>query len=108
MKWNLIPRQGAVSFRRTLFDHLSLQFRQSSGHRSMKGRPLCAGAHYRLIRFINSTEGGNQGNQPWLRQAPIFAIRCVSRETLRLAVFLWTTPARAARNSEGSAATRAA
>src|SRR5579871_1198066 len=41
-------------------------------------------------------------------QAPILAIRWVSRDTLRLAVFLWTTPARAARNSEGSAATRAA
>src|SRR5579871_2535804 len=41
-------------------------------------------------------------------QVPILAIRWVSLETLRLAVFLWMTPVRAARNKEGSAATKAA
>src|SRR5262245_20226172 len=39
---------------------------------------------------------------------PSLAIRWVSRDTLRLADFLWTMPVRAARMSVGSAATRAA
>jgi hypothetical protein len=40
-------------------------------------------------------------------QAPILAIRRVSRETSRLAVFLWMAPTCIARNSEGSAPTSA-
>jgi len=39
---------------------------------------------------------------------PSLAIRCVSRDTFRLADFLWMIPVRAARMSAGSAATRAA
>src|SRR5215467_4058694 len=40
-------------------------------------------------------------------QFPSFAIRRVSRDTLRLADFLWMIPVRAARMRAGSAATRA-
>jgi hypothetical protein len=45
---------------------------------------------------------------PGLSGQPSLAIRCVRRETFRLADFLWRMPFRAARISDGSAATSAA
>src|ERR1700674_1215354 len=62
--------------------------------------------------MVVSLDRLGRATKPWALShtatVPSFAIRWVSRDTFRLADFLWMIPVRAARMSAGSAATRAA